>query len=84
VASTWVLAKGEGEGDTKLFPGTLSNERMLAQRPYARNRAPLLVRGWSGYAKGTSQRHSAILHDDDVVDPIDLLWASENYLMRTR
>lgn len=37
MASTWVLAKGEGEGDTKLFPGTLSNERMLAQRYCPRN-----------------------------------------------
>jgi hypothetical protein len=31
VASTWVPARSEGEGGTKLFPGTLSNERMLTQ-----------------------------------------------------
>jgi hypothetical protein len=39
VASTWVPARSEGEGVTKLFPGTFSNERMLAQRFRRRNRA---------------------------------------------
>jgi hypothetical protein len=40
VASTWVLARSEGEGQTKLFPGTLSNERMLAHESERRNRRP--------------------------------------------
>ena len=84
MASNGVLARSEGEGHAKLFPGTLSNERMLAHGPKGRNRGLPLVRGWSAYAKGAPQRHSAILHDDHVVDPINLLWAFENHFVRTR
>jgi hypothetical protein len=38
VASTWSSRKARAKVIRNFFPGTLSNERMLAQRPRARNR----------------------------------------------
>jgi hypothetical protein len=45
VASTWVPARSGGEGGTKLFPGSISNERMLAQWYCSGNQALAIVVG---------------------------------------
>ena len=81
MASTWVLARSEGEGVTKLFPGTLSNERMLAHGPNGRNRAPQrrpLLRGRCCDSKRTAEGNSTVFDHDDVVYPVHLWRMPEN------